>query len=183
MKILNGLLFNIIFSLLLSIKKSLAKEFNIKYNDDTFKNLKTLLNQNQNDDELILRFVDKYYIISYENLNVAIGIEVSQNITFIGENKETIFDFNNRRTGYNFSFKDNNKGYSVKFENIIFKNYFDNSVGLFRISSFSNNFLFLVENCTFQNNKFKIFDISIYKSKIIKEEELFIINNCNVVYV
>jgi len=73
------------------ITLSLAKEIIIKKRSDNFYNIRNIIEENQNDDQLILKFLDDYYDFSL--VNYQINFEVISNVTFVGGKKGTIFEF------------------------------------------------------------------------------------------
>jgi len=138
---------------LFRIYKVYSKEITIEYQDSNWDILKSVINDNQNEEELIIKFSDDYYFFRLENdLNDFLEINVNSNIKFIGDDNGTVFDFNQESYSFHFSF--NKKGYSVRFENIIFQNYKHPSLdsGLIIIQSKSDDFSLIIEKCTFKNN-------------------------------
>jgi len=105
-----------------------AKETKITFNN--IDNLNSIVNDNQVDtDELRLNFVEDHYGMA--NLPISsIDITVISNVTFIGSVNGTVFDYSNGKKG-NFQLGFNKVGKSVKFENIIFKNY--NLIGQYNV--------------------------------------------------
>jgi len=68
---------------LLELFKVYSKEILIKYQDNNWNSLKSVINNNQNDGEIILKFVDDYYLFKFENVPSFIEIPVNTNIKFI----------------------------------------------------------------------------------------------------
>lgn len=139
-----------------------AKEFIIHNNDYSFTNINYIVNNYQDDNELILNFVDTYY--DMRSLNIySVEVNVNTNILFIGNKNGTKFDYNNDRLG-RFIFIFNNKNLSVNIENIIFENFDTNGVDLIGvqillINTYKCNFHFIMNNCVFENNKYRLIDL------------------------
>ncbi|ORX59216.1 hypothetical protein BCR36DRAFT_366402 [Piromyces finnis] len=166
--------------LLLFVKILFAKEIVIRNDDDYWKNFANTLNNNQNDNELILRFIDDYYIIDYVS-NSALNLLITKKVIFRGNENGTVFDYIDKRIGFNIKFS-TNKDEKLSFENIIFKNYQEkvilNGVPLLDIQSSISDFYITFDNCIFQDNKYKIFQLKVDSFKSLKSEYHLIFNNC-----
>jgi len=166
--------------------KVYSKKINIKNND--WKNIYSLINKNQNDNELILNFVDKKYLFLFENLDGLIDINVNTNIKFIGNEEGTVFDFAYNMHSFNFFFKErNNIKYTISFENIIFRNYkyptIELRLGIILFHSTSNNFKFIFENCEFRNNFNSVLLFDVYYQNTLKNDDYsVIIKDCIFAY-
>ncbi|KAG4085267.1 hypothetical protein H8356DRAFT_1298496 [Neocallimastix lanati (nom. inval.)] len=135
-------------------------------------------------------------------LDYSIDVMVLSNITLIGNEKGTEFDYKN---GYRGAFSFTcliGKGETIKFKNIIFKNYLaQNKVYGLKITSTSHNFFAIMDNyvkpqvlfnkCKFLNNHGKIIETyrpseysypNIYKSSIVQIKDSIFINNYGVLY-
>ncbi|OUM69523.1 hypothetical protein PIROE2DRAFT_2621 [Piromyces sp. E2] len=158
-----------------------GKTLIIRNNDDNFYNLNNVINIYQNSKELILNFVDDYYDMSI--FSNKFETTVISNISFIGNEKGTVFDYNFDCFGvYQFTFL-NNLGNFVKFENITFKNFIFpngsvNAINFIYIVSKVENFYLIFNNCNFMNFQNKIFDFNV-STKNINNDSNFIFNNCN----
>ncbi|ORX50769.1 hypothetical protein BCR36DRAFT_397449 [Piromyces finnis] len=138
------------------VSKAYAIEYKVKFNDTNFNNIKDFVNGIQN-------------------------ITVQSNITFIGNTNGTIFDFGKVPRG-RLIFSYPSRGYTVKIENIIFENY--SSTGLYDvemmiINVYSDNYYFILNNCTFQNNYYRVIRIDTAINKWTHTHPSVIINNCN----
>jgi len=89
---------------LLGLYKVYSKEISIKYGDSNWNSLKSVINNNQNDGELILRFVDDYYLFKFKDIPSFIEITVNSNIKFIGNEIGTVFDYDYENHSFDFSF-------------------------------------------------------------------------------
>jgi len=182
MKIIFIYIHNIIYILLLICKSVYSREIIIK-NDENFYNIKHILNQNTYNNNIQLYFVDDYYDMS-KVLDYSIDVMVLSNITLIGNEKGTEFDYKN---GYRGAFSFTcliGKGETIKFKNIIFKNYLaQNKVYGLKITSTSHNFFAIMDNCTFQNNNYPF--VSLFFNYLmdidVKPQVLF--NKCKFLYV
>ncbi|OUM60856.1 hypothetical protein PIROE2DRAFT_13299, partial [Piromyces sp. E2] len=139
-----------------------AKEIKIRNDEDNFYNLGKIINSNQNANELILNFVDRYYDFNKIN-ELKIESTLLMNITFSGHKDGTIFDYHYNYKGI-FSFSSvGKKGITFTIENIIIQNYYTpksvNNIPVIFFESDNYNFYFFGKNCTFQNNISKIFKI------------------------
>eukprot|EP00833_Pecoramyces_ruminatium_P013753 jgi/Orpsp1_1/1187785/evm.model.d7180000060165.1 len=155
-KIRSCLLCIFIFFSLLFYNTVYSKEFYIK-NDNDFKDLTHIINDNQNDNELIIHLIDNYYDMSV--LPYTIDMSIITNISFIGNKNGTIFDYKRDKKGRMIFNIINNKGETIKFENIIFENFNPDGVyeiEILLINAISDNYFFIVNNCTFQNNDYRI---------------------------
>jgi len=175
------ILFNIyIIFISLSILEINSKEISIRNNDDNFINLQNIINENQSNNELVIKFEDDYYDMS--KLTFAVELIVNTDIKIIGKNNGTTFDFNNDKKGkLTFSFL-RNRGEIVQLININFINFFSEElVGVQLITVISNfyNFQFIVNNCNFQDNHYVIFHFKIYCSKLSSMDTQFLITNSN----
>ncbi|OUM62264.1 hypothetical protein PIROE2DRAFT_11522 [Piromyces sp. E2] len=142
--------------------KIYAKVFSVKSNDTSFYDFHGFLTSNQQQNNVLeLYFEDDYYDISL--LDYYYDTTVESNISIIGNQNGTVFDYNNNKRGrliFNFL---SNKGYTLKIKNIIFENF--DSMGsaeleFLMINSLkSDKFFLIIENCTFQNNYHRLFKI------------------------
>ncbi|OUM66935.1 hypothetical protein PIROE2DRAFT_5795 [Piromyces sp. E2] len=158
------------------------KEITIKNHDENWNNLKNVINDNQNDEELILRFVDNYYTVYYDNIFSSIELMITGNVSFIGNENGTVFDFLDNIIGYNIQYL-RNKGDVVKFEKIIFKNSLVGfstkySIPLFAIRASTDYFNLIFSNCTFEDNKAPIMSVDITTSKSTASTYSVQINDC-----
>jgi len=165
---------------LFCIKICYGKEIIIKNEDDLFYKFSNIVINYEGNEELILKFPDKKYDML--ELDFSLELPVKTNITFIGTEKTTIFDFGNEIKGSFKIFKSVEKSYFVKFENIIFQNYskdsYENKVSIFHLESTYNNMFITFNNCTFRNNNYEIITIDVLCSKNDVFEPNLIINNC-----
>lgn len=170
---------NIYFCFSITFLKINAKEI-IIHNDDNFKNFQNIINDNQNDKNLVLKFVDNYYNMQY--LGYSMSISVDTNISFIGNENKTVFDYKNDSQGRLFFTFNTNK--IVNINNIIIENFTTNGIGLDGVQAFttlsytSNSLKFIFNNCIFRNNGSKIIHYEI-KNSIIQTEPQFIFNDCD----
>jgi len=162
------------------ILNSYSKEITIS-NDDNFKNFKDIINNNQNDKELIINLEDPYYNMTINNY--VLEIVVITNLSFIGNENGTIFDYNNTRLGtMHFSVPN---PITLKFKNIIFENFsypnnvYTNDVRAIEIFVDSNKYYAIFENCTFRNNKQDILQYQINYLKKANDDFNIQFNNCN----
>jgi len=157
-----------------------AKKYTINNNEESFQKMIDILHYMQNSDELILYFEDDYYDIYEFSVDYDILVTVSSNITIIGNNNGTVFDFNNERKGVFIFSHTEDKVKSVTFENIIFKNArsVDPSIDLVRFVSNTDKLFSTFNNCTFQNIFFNIIAIFSSCTKSNHEEASLLINNC-----
>jgi len=145
-----------------------------------------IIKNTKNDENIILKFDEKYYDLSkfpYEVIN----IPVTSNITFLGRFDGTVFDFKKNDNGMmKFSnLKDN--GNIVKFENIIFKNFgqeLNSDINIFSFNSDTDRNYLKIKNCTFINNQYTLFDINIsyfeeYSNVAFNSEYFIIFDNCD----
>jgi len=166
----------------LFIPVSYEKEIIIKNNDENWNNLKDVINDNQNDKELILRFEDDYYDVNFENVFSSLELMISSDVFFIGNKNGTVFDFMENIIGYNILYL-RNKGDTLKFENIIFKNFAVKqlilySVPLFSIRTTTDNFNLIYTNCTIQDSKAAFISIYATNPKSISSSYSVQIDNC-----
>jgi len=165
------------------IFKVYSKEIPIKFDDNNWKVLNIIINNNQNDNELVLNFLDDHYFFEFENVSNMLNINVNTNIKFIGTKNKTVFDFNYKDHAFYFFYNERNyKGYTVSFENIIFKNYkyssLDGGMGIVLVEASSENFGLFFENCIFQNNFNSLLRFNVKNKKTDKEGYSFLMNNC-----
>jgi hypothetical protein len=100
--------------------------------------------------------VDDYYDLT-KLLHYSIDVSVTTNITLIGCEKKTIFDYKNNKKGVLLFTLTGFKKDSVRIENIIFENYYTfdvgyNEINLFYLKAVYNTFYFHIKNCIFRNN-------------------------------
>ncbi|ORX53799.1 hypothetical protein BCR36DRAFT_396482 [Piromyces finnis] len=176
-KLLQYILSNILFFIIISYEKEI-----IIKNNDNWNNLKDIINNNQDYKELILIFVDDYYNVSFENVYSSLELMISGDVSFIGNENGTVFDFLDNIIGYNIMFL-RNKGYTIKFENITFINSFDKnsslySIPLFAIHASTDNFNLIFNNCTIKNNRAIFIEFEAAISKVVSSTPSIQINNC-----
>ncbi|OUM66287.1 hypothetical protein PIROE2DRAFT_6523 [Piromyces sp. E2] len=174
-------LLNILFFIIISKNYIYAKEFIIRNTINDFENLSNIIKENQNDDELVLNFVDEYYYTPESNGRY--GIDVNSNITFRGNKNGTVYDFHHERNReYLFAFSVT-KGKTVKFENFIFKNYYaDNErpgLYMFTVTADTDNHYLKFYNCTFQNNYYTIFRSRVENKKPTHTDPSYVFEKCN----
>ncbi|ORY85198.1 hypothetical protein LY90DRAFT_663470 [Neocallimastix californiae] len=181
LKYLYSIILIILFLIFIGKVKSL--ELIIRNNDPIFPNLNEVLDYNQNNNELILRFVDDYYDLT-KLLHYSIDVSVTTNITLIGCEKKTIFDYKNNKKGVLLFTLTGFKKDSVRIENIIFENYYTfdvgyNEINLFYLKAVYNTFYFHIKNCIFRNNIHTIGQIEVenHNLKYIKSPQV-VIENC-----
>ncbi|ORX54261.1 hypothetical protein BCR36DRAFT_410804 [Piromyces finnis] len=145
-----------------------GKRISIKNEDfsEDFK-LDEIINNNQHEDELIIYFGDPVYDMSLLWFNI--NINIINKVTFLGNENGTIFNYNYTKRGCFFisiNSVDSNKGELFTLENIIFKNYSvggvaTDGVQIMFVRGYSDKFQFLVKNCTFTENEYKLFRIDV----------------------
>ncbi|ORX81129.1 hypothetical protein BCR32DRAFT_293444 [Anaeromyces robustus] len=163
------------------IVKVFTKEIIIRNVENDLSNLKTIVQENQRDGELILKFIDNYYNMTLVGYEFAISVE--SNISFIGNINGTIFDFNNDRKGRISIFSNGDRKDTIKMENLIFKNYsvfggMISGAAVFYIASNSINNFYIFKNCTFINITHNIFNGDIRCGKQDIYEPNILISNC-----
>ncbi|OUM59805.1 hypothetical protein PIROE2DRAFT_14573 [Piromyces sp. E2] len=156
-----------------------TKEIFIHHNDDNFNYLQKVINENQYDTELIVRFEDDYYDMS--KLLYSTEITVNTNITLIGKSSGTTLDFKKDKKGrlsLNFL---RTRGEKVQLINLNFINFYVSKdlvgVQVITVISKSNNFLFIVDNCNFQDNNHVVFHFKTYCNKLSPIDTQFFITN------
>ncbi|OUM62832.1 hypothetical protein PIROE2DRAFT_10749 [Piromyces sp. E2] len=161
--------------------KILAKEFIIRNNEDDFdviKNINDVVNN-----EIVFNFVDEYYNITYSDSRYE--ITVNSNITFKGNKNGSIFDYlyENNRALFFLVDNANSKKYTIKFENIIFRNYNEDlnlsGMQLIRVKSISDNFYLHFDNCTFQNNYYSVVRVDLTCLKPSHTDPSIVFDNCS----
>jgi len=174
------LLLNLFFLSIIYKKYAYAKEFTIRNIESDFDNLPNIINNNQNDNELILNYVDDYYYttMSYERYEIS----VETNITFRGNKNGTIYDFHHERNREFWIQFPSEKGKTVIFENFIFRNYYANyemgGLHMFIVMAFTDNFKILFNNCTFEDNNYAIFRAVIHNLKPTHTDPSIVFNKC-----
>jgi len=173
---------NNVYFLLLSFSYILnvfSKEFFIRNNNE-FINLKEIIVENQNFNELILNFVDEYYDMTNIN-DYSVEINVDTNIIFNGNKNGTVFDYNYKcRGSFNLLFN-GIKNEIIKFNDIIFKNFnhiVRDNVHAIAINGNNNHFRVEFNNCTFQNNNYLI-SISSMSNLSLNSKPNILLNKCN----
>jgi len=154
-----------------------GKSITITNKDEKFLNIQDIINNNQ-DEELILNFSDCYY--NMDELIFSNNVSTLTNITFIGNNNGTVFDYNEDIRGtFMFKFNNSKKKY-VTYKNIIFKNFTGTKSGISIVrADLSNNDFLIFENCTFQNNALDSINVFMSCTQPSHNEPNFIFNNCN----
>jgi len=152
-------------------------------NHDNFYNLKNIINASQNDGEIVLKFVENYYNMTY--LNFDTEITVLSNISFIGNDNGTIFDYNNKRRGaLNFKFVDTGEKIKyLNFHNIIYENLMEKDVSFYGINvitiqTYTDKVSININNCTFRNNHGNTFQLISKCMKTTYENPSIVFNNC-----
>ncbi|ORX49040.1 hypothetical protein BCR36DRAFT_413035 [Piromyces finnis] len=157
-----------------------TKEIKIK-NNSNFYELEKIINENQGDsNELVLYFVDDYYDMSkYPNFDIS--VVVLSNITFLGNNNGTVFDYKWDKKGpFSIGFY-NVSGKIVKFENLIIKNFYpkgQNNKFMTRFSAKNDNFQVVYNNCTFTDNKYSLITVTFPSDEKTQEEPQLTMINC-----
>jgi len=176
-------LFCLLF-LFFEIEFTSQKIITIKSNDNTFYDLKTIIKNNQNDEELVLKFNDSRYYM--KELDYGVELNVETNIILSGNENKTVFDYGgekNQKGKFFFTILKNQK--NIKFENIIFENFlYQNSyrtddIFIITISIYHQfNFIFSFENCIFRNNGQDL--INFYPDVVKKPntESILFFNKC-----
>ncbi|ORX56014.1 hypothetical protein BCR36DRAFT_395760 [Piromyces finnis] len=177
MKIINKVVLLFINYFLFSFKTIYvySKEYIIR--NENFPSLRNILNNYQSDNELILRFVDSYY--NMESLNdFSLEVTLTTNISLIGNENRTIFDYRKKNKGV-FIFSIDN-AHHIKMENIIFENYScQGFVFGIRMNINSPNFKLTINNCTFRNNDHSMFIFEFLYSQLVQEKIHVSFNNCS----
>ncbi|ORX77656.1 hypothetical protein BCR32DRAFT_295479 [Anaeromyces robustus] len=164
-----------------NVKRS-SKEIIIHFNDTNFYNMETIINQNQNTNELIIRFVDNYYDLSL--LWYSVELEIKANVSIIGNKNGTIFDFKGDHRGrvcFNFIKTEN---VAVKVENLILQNFSTQGVyiekEIIKVIAGKNDLQVIFNNCVFRNNDYHIiqYDIHTNNGEIFPITQ-FIFNECD----
>ncbi|ORX45745.1 hypothetical protein BCR36DRAFT_357819 [Piromyces finnis] len=164
-----------------------AKEIVVRNKDENFKNLQKVVNNNQNDKELIVRFIDpEYDMYDEEYMQFDCEFTILTNVTFIGNTNGTVFNYKGDKRGRMKFIFINSTNYRNKVivKNIAFKdyeqsNYLVEGVGLHRIVTHTDNFQCIFENCIFDNAKQALFFIrNDLCSKPLSEESYVLFNNC-----
>ncbi|OUM60982.1 hypothetical protein PIROE2DRAFT_13143 [Piromyces sp. E2] len=127
-------------------------------------NLENIITQTETGENIILTFNEKYYDMSNLSSKI-INIYVNSNVTFSGLKDGTVFDFKNKNNGLmNISYLKNKKDI-LKFENIIFKNCYEDvniSKGyMFTVNLSTDEVFLMYENCTFIDNRYSLFGLNI----------------------
>ncbi|OUM58169.1 hypothetical protein PIROE2DRAFT_16648 [Piromyces sp. E2] len=145
---------NLLIILLVLIKNAYTKEIVIRNSDKFWDNIEDIVKNNQNGEELVI---------------------------FRGNKNGTIFDHNFERSSLSFTFSAN-KEEKLKFENIIFRNYqeknIEQGIPLISLNSYSHDFIVIFDNCEFQNNRFKVFQLSVNSQGLVTPDYHLIFNNC-----
>ncbi len=172
-----------IYLLFLKIEIYHGKVITIQNDSENFKNLKNIVNDNQNDKNgLIIKFEDMEYDMT--KIGYGFDITVYNDITFIGNNEGIVFDYKNQKKGL-FDFTFTNGNFTLKIENIIFKNAgnMEDNVSTIFVKLLddrnSKNSRIIINNCTFQNNNIPILDLhsNFNQNEIFKT--IFLFNHCN----
>jgi len=173
------LLFSVI---LLMITKIKAIEISIR-NDDKIHNINNIIFKNQIDKKLTLNFIDQYYDMT--KFPYLIDIISLTDISLIGNSNGTVFDFKNDRIGLIKITHDGN-GETIVIKNIIFKNFFNkefirtkSELSLINLTSPSDNFFFVLSNCTIQNSYHCIMYFDVTTSISTHDNPSIVIENCN----
>ncbi|OUM67368.1 hypothetical protein PIROE2DRAFT_5231 [Piromyces sp. E2] len=160
------------------------------HNDDidVMRTIGDKINSSQNDSDLIIRFVDDYYDFSKYGLQ-SVSIFVNTNISLIGNENGTVFDFNyDKQIGITFQFDTKEKTKTLKIENIKFEKFYPkNSGGIGRTQVLlyfnfylnkSDNFYIIFNNCNFQNNNHELIKVDIYLDVATYDDYRIQFNNC-----
>jgi len=155
----------------------------VEIKSENINNLEDVIIQNsQNDENLVLTFNENYYNMSnfpFEGINISI----TSNITFSGLTDGTVFDFKNFNNGFMKIMFKRNKGDTIKFENIIFKNFYPD-IDIVYAFMFSYNFesdgnYIKYENCVFIDNNYTLFNIKMSYTKTINSDYFISFDHCN----
>ena len=134
--------------------------------------------QHEQDSDVIIYFEDEYYDMSSLDI-YTIEFTVDTNIKLIGRKQGTTFNYNNLRKGVMKILFNNIKGKKFTIENIIFENFYGHNVFNLFIESYTFDFYFELNNCTFRNNESPIIKIIKHDSNSLLNLENVIFNNCN----
>jgi len=168
-----------IYTLLLInfIKSSYEKEFTIRSNDSSFYDLSVFIRNNLEED-LVLYFVNDYYDLSVVK-EFKWDINIMHDIYFIGNKNGTIFDYKKGQKGNFTLIYSRGKGETVKFENIIFQNYYKSDVNAININASTDMFHFEMNNCTVRNIEAKFLLVDLICNKQMQIDPQVIIRNSN----
>jgi len=174
----------IFYYIIFKLTRIQSKSVIIK-SDENYIYLKDIIknNQNDNNNELILEFVDDYYdMLKYSDFKIFnTEISVQSSIIFKGNSNGTIFDYKNDYFGnIHMSYEEKNK-MLVKFENIIFKNYNPSSqyrVGFVNVITHTNDFQLQFINCTFVDVVVNSLVVHLDPGKLFQVDPQIVYNNC-----
>jgi len=167
----------IVYAILIIIV-SYGKRITIKSSDFGWKyDLGSIINRDQGEGELTVYFPDEEYNMSVLNFDTII-VNVEKKVTFLGNENGTIFNYKYDRRGP-FSVSISKKAELFKMENIIFEKYKNDrasdGVQIMFLHTYSDDFQFLVKNCTFRDNDFKLFRIDVQVTKNYKNNWPYIL--------
>ena len=148
---------------------------------DSFPKLGDIITNNQDDEELIVYFVDDVYDMSVLPADTLL-INVINKVKFLGNENGTVFNYNYDRNGIfkvSINSVDRDRGELFTLENIIFEKYKNDrasdGIQIMFVVATSDNFQFLVKNCTFRDNDFKLFRIDVQVTKNYKNNWPYIL--------
>jgi len=159
--------------------KASVKEYTVNNKTDFNQFFTKVLYEQESD--LIIYFEDEYYDMSSLDFFV-FEFTMNINISFIGRKQGTIFDYNNDKKSIIKTIFNNIKGKMFTIENIIFDNFFNDGgygVSYLIIESYTFDFYFVFNNCTFRNSKSPSLGIIKHNSILSISHENIIFNNCN----
>jgi len=184
---MNNIFKYLIYILLFIFGEVIAKDVIIEIKNNNVNTLGKAITENSKfSDSLILKFNDNYYDMS--NLpSEKINIYVTSNITFSGFSNGTYFDFKNDNKGFMKIKYLKDEINTIKFENIIFKNYgkdVDGSNNMISVNFESDKNYLKFENCTFIDNQYIIFDMNVSYNKedykmTLNSDYFITFDNCN----
>ncbi|ORX82804.1 hypothetical protein BCR32DRAFT_292364 [Anaeromyces robustus] len=159
-------------------EKIYSKKVIIK-NEEDFQNLSSILVNHQVDSELTVYFSNDYYDMTTLDY-FSMDISVSTNLILIGKENGTVFDYKNRyKCEMIFSFY-SEKENLLRFENIIFQNYYANGDGVqvVKAQAYTNNYQVQFYNCTIRNNDYPFMAIIHFDTSIEKTKPDVLFENC-----
>jgi len=174
----------IVYILLSILCKIIAKEVIIE--NENINDLENVIKDNSQEESLILKFKERYYDMSNFPFK-KIYFLVNSNVTFSGYSDGTILDFKNITNGIMDITYSEHKGITLKFENMIFKNFGGQEIKtadyMFEIDFDSDENYLQFENCTFMNIQYTIFYIlnlnASYKKYNNNSDYFITFVNCN----
>ena len=162
--------------IIISYANATVKEYTVNNKTDLNQLITNV--QHEQDSDVIIYFEDEYYDMSSLDI-YTIEFTVDTNIKLIGRKQGTTFNYNNLRKGVMKILFNNIKGKKFTIENIIFENFYGHNVFNLFIESYTFDFYFELNNCTFRNNESPIISFIKYYSNSLISHENIIFNNCN----